>query len=326
MVLEMQINDKTPARSPAVSIITPAYNAKAYLEDAVRSALAQTFDDFELLIVDDGSSDGTLDLARKLAQQDARVHALATDHVGVSAARNIGMRRARGRYFALLDSDDTWFPDFLAAQLSVIERLPGTDVVSGNAFSVGGPLDGQPLSPVSSECRAVSVLDMIADEEAVCVMSVFRRGVFDATGGLSEDLSRSEDYEFWLRAALNGFRFVRNPQPLARYRRRAGSASFDELTMIDAMVEALLRTRRSDLAWPAIVAAIDRKVAALRQRRLWTSAKANLLRGNYVAAAGEFDHLSVMRRSPGAWLIAGISRLAPAMLRIAYQTKLALRA
>lgn len=321
----MQSNDTEEGRSPSVSIITPAYNAARYLQEAVGSALAQTFGNFELLIVDDGSTDGTLELASGLAQQDARVHALATDHVGVSAARNFGMRRAHGRYFALLDSDDAWFPDFLAAQMSVFERFPGTDVVSGNALSAGGPLDGRPLAPISSECHPVSAINMIDDEGAVCVMSVFRRSVFDATGGLSEDLSHSEDYEFWLRAALSGFRFVRNPQPLARYRRRADSASFDQLPMLDAIVEVLERTRRSDLAGPAVVAAIDRKIVELRERRLWTSAKCNLLRGNYAAAAGEFDHLSVIRRSPGAWLIASVSRLAPAVLRVAYQTKLALR-
>jgi len=321
----MQSDDKEERQSPAVSIITPAYNAASYLQEAVDSALAQTFGDFELLVIDDGSTDGTLDLARQLAQQDARVHALATDHVGVSAARNFGMSRARGRFFALLDSDDTWFPDFLAAQLSVFERFPGTDVVSGNALNLGGSLDGQPLAPASADCRAVSAIDMISDEHAVCIMSVFRRSVFDATGGLSADLSHSEDYEFWLRAALGGFRFVRNPQPLARYRRRADSASFAELPMLDAMIVVLERTRRSDLAGPAVAAAIDRKVAALRERRLWTSAKCNLLRGNYAAAAGEFDHLSAIRRSAGARLIASVSRLAPSVLRVAYQTKLALR-
>jgi glycosyltransferase involved in cell wall biosynthesis len=317
----MPVNDS----SPAVTIITPAYNAQEYLEEAVGSALAQTFGDFELLVIDDGSTDRTLDIAKHLAQQDPRVHALATEHVGVSAARNAGMRRARGAYVALLDSDDTWFPDFLAAQLAVFERFPATGVVSGNALSIGGPLDGRSLSPASTHCYPVTVVDMIRDEEAVCVMSVFRRSVFEATGGLSEDLSHSEDYDFWLRAALAGFTFVRNPRPLARYRRRADSASFDELPMLDAMIEVLGRTRRSDRADAPIVTAIDRKVAELRERRLWTSAKSDLLKGNYTEAARDFAYFSVLRGSASARFVAGVSRLAPAALRVAYQTKLALR-
>jgi glycosyltransferase involved in cell wall biosynthesis len=321
----MPMNDVSPGSSPAVSIITPAYNAQEYLQEAVGSALAQTYRDFELLVIDDGSADRTFDIAKHLAQQDARVHALATEHVGVSAARNAGMRRARGRYIALLDSDDTWFPDFLAAQLAVFERSPATGVVSGNALSIGGPLDGRPLSPPSTQCYPVSVLDMIRDEHAVCVMSVFRRSVFETTGGLSEDLSHSEDYEFWLRAALAGFTFVRNPKPLARYRRHADSASFDELPMLEAMIEVLARTRQSDRADLTIVAAIDRKVAELGERRLWASAKSQLLKGNYTEAARDFAHFSVLRGSASARFVAGVSRLAPAALRVAYQTKLALR-
>jgi GT2 family glycosyltransferase len=322
----MQLDDETPGHSPAVSIITPAFNAARYLEESVESALAQTFRDFELLIVDDGSTDDTLAIARRLAARDSRVRAVATaQRVGVSAARNVGFRHARGRFFALLDGDDIWLPDFLAAQLAVFDKSPAVDVVSGNALNLGGPSDGRPLRSASGESRPITLIDMIEHEDAVLVMSVLRRRVVDAIGGFSEDLRRSEDYDFWLRAALAGFHFVANPTPLARYRRHASSASADELLMLDAMIAVLERLRASPLTSHIVAATLDRRITALNERRLWTSAKAKLLRREYAAAADDLESLAQLRRSLRVRLIAGASRSVPAALRFAYRTKAALR-
>jgi glycosyltransferase involved in cell wall biosynthesis len=323
---QMQLNDEMSSASPAVSIITPAYNTARYLEESVESALAQTFADFELLIVDDGSTDETLAIARRLAERDRRVHAFTTEQrVGVSAARNVGFRHARGRFFALLDSDDVWLPEFLAAQLAVFDRAPAADVVSGNAFNLGGPSDGQPLRPPSGETRPITLIDMIEHEDAVLVMSVLRRRVVDVVGGFSEDLRRSEDYDFWLRAALAGIRFVANPIPLVRYRRHASSASSNELLMLDAMIGVLQRLRASPVASHVVVATLDRRIDALNERRLWTSAKAKLMRREYAAAADDLKALAQLRQSLRVRLIAGASRAVPGALRLAYRTKTALR-
>ena len=182
------------------------------------------------MIVDDGSTDGTLALARRLADRDERLRVLARpNRGGAAAARNVGLREARGAYFALLDSDDIWHPTFLAAQMEILNRLPGVDVVSGNAYNLGGGRDGQPLSSVASDCRPIQLIDMLEHEDAVCIMSVLRRGVYETIGGFDETMAHSEDYDYWIRAALAGFRFVQNPVPLAHYRRRADSASSDEI-------------------------------------------------------------------------------------------------
>ena len=96
--------------APVVSVITPAYNAERYIEHTLESALRQTFREFELLVVDDGSTDGTAAIAQRYAEKDARFRVLRQTNRGIAAARNLAMRRARGRYLALLDSDDLWFP------------------------------------------------------------------------------------------------------------------------------------------------------------------------------------------------------------------------
>jgi glycosyltransferase involved in cell wall biosynthesis len=263
-------------RTPMITVITPAYNAMRFLPQTVASVLAQTFQDCELLIVDDGSTDGTLDAARALAQTDGRVRVVTQSNRGAAAARNLAMRHARGEFFAFLDSDDLWLPSFLAAQMAVFEQYPDADIVTGNAYNLNGPLDGRPLNPHMGECRRLSLLDIIENEEIMCIMSVFRRSVYERIGGLNETLQNSEDYEFWLRAARAGFVIAKNPSPLAHYRRRVDSKSADELRMLASVVRVLSGIRPLCDGLPAEQGAIDRQIARLNQRRLLASARVSL--------------------------------------------------
>src|SRR5438067_166675 len=127
---------------PAVSVLTPAYNAAEYLPATIESVLTQSFSSFELLIVDDGSTDATADIGHEYARRDPRVKIIGRPNGGISAARNTGLRRASGAFVALLDSDDSWAPTFLARQLDLFARFPEVDVVTANAWNSGGELDG----------------------------------------------------------------------------------------------------------------------------------------------------------------------------------------
>ena len=98
---------------------------------------AQTFDDFELVIVDDGSTDSTLTMAKAFEARDRRIRVFTQPNGGMSAARNTALREARGRFFALLDSDDVWMPTFLETHVALFDRF-GVDVVTNNALNLGG--------------------------------------------------------------------------------------------------------------------------------------------------------------------------------------------
>jgi len=255
------------ANGPAVSIITPAYNAERYLAETVSSVLAQSFPDFELLIVDDGSTDGTLALARALAAPDERVHVIPAFHnEGQPSARNTAMRRARGRYFALLDSDDRWTPDYLAEQLSVFRRFENVGVVTANAVNVGGPLDGKPLWPVTSGTERLTLLDILRKDDSICIMSVFRREVFETIGGFDPKWKGNEDYHFWVRAALAGFHILRNAKPLGLYRRRPDSESADDLRMLRGAIGVFSEIEMMCEERPIERAATRRQLAAFRKR------------------------------------------------------------
>jgi glycosyltransferase involved in cell wall biosynthesis len=309
---------------PTVSIITPAYNAAAFLSETVASVVAQTWPDFEALIVDDNSSDDTLRIARSWERSDPRIRVFTRPHGGPSASRNTAIAQARGRYIALLDSDDLWHPTFLETQLNVLESLPTADVVTGNAYNMGGGLDGQPMNPAGSVCREISLLEILERETSIFIMSVFRRAIIDRIGGFDETLPLNEDYDFWIRAAHAGFVFIHNPVPLGQYRRRPDSMSANELCMVTGIMRVLRHARDLCADRPREVAAIDRQLARFEKRRLLVSGKTNLVSRNFSAAADDFDSLFDVRRDVASAAISRMSRYVPAMLLWAYRLKRAL--
>jgi GT2 family glycosyltransferase len=271
---------------PTVSVITPAHNAAAYLAGSVESVLGQTFADFELLIVDDGSTDGTVAAARRFAARDPRVRVLTQRNAGPGPARNTGFRHGAGRYFAFIDSDDAWDRTFLAEQIAILDARPDVDVLIGNARNRGGHRDGQPTRPIEGAVgERISLGDMLGDESALFIMTVFRRQVIETVGGFDPALLTNEEYDLWIRAAMAGFSFARNPTPLGWYSCRPGSLSSEDARMHTGILRVLAKTRpllppgsreltildRKAAEFEAELAAIEAR-RALRQRDYWTAA------------------------------------------------------
>lgn len=318
----MLLNNSANARAPVVSIITPAYNAARYIEHTLESAVRQTFGDFELLIVDDGSTDQTLEIANRYAARDSRVLVSRQSNRGIASARNAAMAQARGRYFALLDSDDLWFPTYLAEQIAILEQRPDVDVLSANALNFGGSRDGEPLLPFgNSDIRPVTLLRLVEVEDSMSIMSVFRREVSAAIGTFDEGLRRSEDYDFWLRAAAAGFSIAVNPRPLGLYRRRPDSLSADEALMLEAMRRPLNKVRQACLHRPEVQAAVDRQLARIAERGLVARARHALLTGDMPKLVTHFSALAEATGYSRYRLAGWLSGRLPLTIRIAYHAK-----
>ncbi len=322
---ERCVPPKTPSSTPlpVLSVITPAYNAEAYVASCIESVLGQTFADLELVIVDDGSTDGTADLIASFAQRDSRVRGFRGPNRGISYARNVALRHSRGRYLALLDADDEWAPSFAATMVRILDRQPSVGVVVGNAVNLGGPFNGKPVRPWPADPREIRFVDMIEHEDAVFIMSVFRREVYESIGGFNERLHRSEDYEFWLRAAAAGVAFLTHPVPLGRYRRLPGSMSSNELAMFEAIMEVLRAARGfRHRARAEELGAIDRQLEKLGVAYLLTKGKAALLRKDFVEARSHFWEL--YRRGGGvAFAAASVGlHVAPTAVLGAYRARL----
>lgn len=197
-----------------VSIIMPCYNAVAHLPASVGSVLAQTFGDWELFAVDDGSSDGTL--AWLQTQADIRIHPFTQSNRGVSAARNAGLAAARGQYVAFLDADDTWSADFLEKMLAALQAHPGAVLAYSGWQNVGLPGErGEPFVPPEYE-NAAKTETLFAGCRWPIHAALVRRDAVLAANGFDPVLTNAEDYALWLRVAT-GAPIVRVPEVLAFY-------------------------------------------------------------------------------------------------------------
>lgn len=194
---------------PLVSIIIPTYNRSSFLLEAVGSVLQQTFKDFELIVVDDGSTDGTAEALKK-DKDRLTVHYQANQ--GVSAARNQGLRLARGRWIAFLDSDDLWLPKKLETQMGFFSRHEEAVISQTEEIWVR---NGRRVNPQKKHQKYSG--DIFAPSLDLCLVSpsavMIKRDVFDAVGFFDESLPACEDYDLWLRISAQWPVYLIN-QPL----------------------------------------------------------------------------------------------------------------
>lgn len=311
---------------PRVSVITPAYNVERYIADTMWSVLHQSYSDLEIVVADDGSTDATLAVARAIARSDPdRVQVLARPNGGPSAARNAAIAAARGEFLALVDSDDIWEREFLERQMAILAARPDVDLVTGNGRYLGSLRHGQPVRPYPDRRPPVSLETIIADEEAVYVMTVFRRRVYDTIGGFDETLRGSEDFEFWLRAALAGFRFARNDEPLSWYRRRDHSLSTDSITMLTGALTVCRRTRPACADRPEREV-LERKIEYYAAELDAAQARHALRTGNAGEAARALRSLQARRPSLRHAIAAALAGRAGRVLSAMYQIKRAVQA
>jgi glycosyltransferase involved in cell wall biosynthesis len=213
--------------SPRVSVVVAARDATATLAETLASIRAQTYRDCEVVLVDDGSTDGTAELARALLPEVRVVrHEVAT---GPAGARNHGAREARGELLAMLDADDAWLPEYLERQVARLDATAAAAVCCDAHVRRG---DG-PLEPPTFAGR-VGLADPITLSSLLRTNTVFTsvvmvRAVFLGLGGYAEDLVHGEDFDLWLRMTAAGHAIAVNREPLAVYRLRADGLTADTL-------------------------------------------------------------------------------------------------
>jgi glycosyltransferase involved in cell wall biosynthesis len=220
------------------SIVMPAYNAASTIGAAIESVLAQTRTDFELMVVDDGSTDETAACVEPYLR-DQRVRLISQPNRGQASARNAALAAASGAYVSLLDSDDLWLPQYLELMCGRLEVDPSAAVAYTDAWvlddetrRVARTTVTAPWHPPAVPTDAIGFLRALLEfGNFVFVGTTIRRAILDDVGVFRVGVEPSEDYELWLRIAARGYRFVRVDSPLAIYRRRAGQASADQAAL-----------------------------------------------------------------------------------------------
>jgi glycosyltransferase involved in cell wall biosynthesis len=223
----------TVSPRPPFSVIMPAYNAGGTVESSIRSVLRQSRQDFELIVVDDGSTDDT---GRKVeAFGDGRIRLLRRPNGGPAAARNEGIAEARGDYVSMLDSDDMWMPRYLEAMAAALAAAPR----AGLAFTDAWVFDDTSRRIRTSTAMAYwrpsnalpenqkSLLLLLLERNFIFTSATVRRSVIDAVGGYDERLWYAEDYELWVRIVAAGNYAVATNEVLAIHRDRRGSLTSD---------------------------------------------------------------------------------------------------
>ncbi len=219
----------TPTAVPRVSMVLPVHNGADYLGAAVQSVLDQHFSDFELICVDDGSSDASPDILADFAARDARVRVVTLrPNVGLPAALNLGFAVARGDYHSWTSDDNLLRPAMLARLVAALDANPDIGVVH-SGYQVIDP-DGTPVDQV-----AVGPADQLLMGNNIGASFLYRRAVTDALGGYDETLFGAEDYDFWLRAQAR-FGFLAVAEDLYQYRKHPRSLTNQRAATIQRLV------------------------------------------------------------------------------------------
>jgi glycosyltransferase involved in cell wall biosynthesis len=200
---------------PRVSVVSTVYNGERYFNRAIPGILEQTFEDFEFVIVDDGSQDRTAELLREVAARDRRVRILSPGRIGAAAAYNHGVAQATGEYIARQDFDDRSYPDRLRLQTSFLDAHPDVGVVGGHYIVVDENRGERYVRMPPTEHRAI-VSAMARYIPIAHTVATFRRRVWTDAGGYP-DVNNLIDMRFWLRVGKLGWRFANVPEVIGEH-------------------------------------------------------------------------------------------------------------
>jgi len=289
-------------RMARVSVIVAAYQAADTIEETLRSVVAQTYDDWEVIVGDDCSTDATAQLAAAFGDR-VRVVRSPTNRGTPAATRTMAIAHSDAELIAFLDGDDLWRPGYLATMVAAHDRERargpvGAICCDAELLLPDGSLAGHTYMDLVGRPAGAIGLDELLRRNPVYTSALVPRAVFDASGGLTSTLRGTDDYDLWLRIAERGQPIVYVVEPLARYRVRDSSMSADQGAMAGASIEVYRR-------------ALQRGRLTAGQRRLARRAI------HLQAAAAAIARLAEQRRASGRLPVGGALRALALLVLVA---------
>ena len=213
--------------SPTVSVVMSVFNGEAFLSESVESILAQTFPDFEFVIIDDGSTDNTADILSAYAKRDSRLHVFSQQNRGRAESLNRGIELASGRYIARMDADDVATPNRLQDQVNFLERHTDVCLLGGTCELI--TCNGQVMQVIRCPLEDSAIQsDMLVGNPMWHPAVTMRKEIVLASGGYRKALVDAEDYDLWLRMAERS-RLANLPQIVLRYRIHPAQVSIQNM-------------------------------------------------------------------------------------------------
>jgi glycosyltransferase involved in cell wall biosynthesis len=267
---------------PRVSVIIPAYNTAHYIEATLESVLAQTFPDYEVIVVNDGSPD-TPALERVILKYESRIRYIKQENRGLAGARNTGIRLARGEFLAFLDSDDIWLPDFLAEQLKFFAQNPSLDMACTDCIYFGNTeLEGRSWQSLDSIEDPVTFDKVLPTHGgAFASFSLLRRQTVLKVGFFDEALRLLEDYHYWLKFLYGGGKMAYIRRVLGKRRVHSESLTYNQDVIIPHAINALRRLL--EILDPA-----GREAVLVRREIALAESKVSVKQGRDQLAMGDY--------------------------------------
>jgi GT2 family glycosyltransferase len=299
---------------PKVSIIMPAYNTADLIAASLDSVLAQSFQDFETIVVNDGSPD-TVNLERVLAPYIDKIVYIKQENKRAAGARNTAIRRARGEFLAFLDSDDKWLPHHLAAQMELFEKDPELDLVYSNCFAWSDPRLQETFMDWCPSEGPATFMTLIPEKCQVPVSTVVaRKKVIEKAGLFDERLQRCDDYDLWLRVAFYGAKIGYTRRVQARLNGgRPGSLGASSVKMLEAYWMILEKMYRE------LPLSVDERTC-VRQRLSEMRAQYLFEEGKLRLNDGQFQHARTLFAEANAQLRRSLLGIVQLGLQIAPRT------
>lgn len=304
-------SDSDVRNTPAVTVVIPTYNSARYIGQALDSVHAQTFSDYEVIVVNDGSEDRD-ELEAVLRSHPLPVIYLSQENKGVSAARNAAIRIARGEFYAQLDADDQWMPEYLEVQLKFLFDNPDVALVYPNAIIIADDSDVRvefmKMSPSEGE---VNFESLVRQQCTVMTCVTARISAIREVGMFDDSLQSVEDFDLWLRIVKSGRRIIYHRRPLVLYRRHQGSLSSDRVCMLRNLLAVFEKADRTLELTSSERQTLNAEIIQNRARMRLFEAKRALSAGDAGAALVYLKEANEHLRSSKLALIVFLLRYLP---------------
>jgi glycosyltransferase involved in cell wall biosynthesis len=309
---------------PTVSIVIPAYNVAPYIGETLDSVFAQTFADYEVIVINDGSPD-TEELERAIQPYQERIRYLSQKNSGASAARNAGLHAARGKLIAFLDADDLWSPNYLAEQLKFMREYD-CDLACADAMIFGVSADAgrtyfDAVMKTAPAMGDVTFLELVNAERSLITSGVVvRRDLILEVGLFDEALRNAQDFDLWLRLARHGARLAYHRHVLLRYRSRPNSLSGDAINSHRRELRVFDKIEQSYDFTPDERAEVSLLIRNRRALLEYELGKLYLLPGDFARARESFARANGFGLAP-SWkprVALWLTRLAPRLMQALY--------
>jgi teichuronic acid biosynthesis glycosyltransferase TuaG len=239
----------------------PAYNAEKYIGESINSVIRQTYQNWELVIVDDGSTDNTKQIIDRYKTHESRIKYIYQENGRQGKARNNGIRNSTGDFIAFLDADDLWDKNKLAIQINLIEQVQA-DLIYANCYLFDEDKVVGKTELKQNIVKGNEAIKTLVENNQIAILTVLcRRNIIEKVNGFTEklDIQNAEDYHLWLRLLLAGYIFYSDDTIVAGYRQHAGAVTNDDKNATLPVVSALLDISKSYLEWSSVINVIIQK-------------------------------------------------------------------